>query len=167
MITAEQLRNVLTYNKRTGIFRWKNRKNIRPSVNARLRGRIAGAPDADGYIQITILGENHKAHRLAWLYIHGEWPSCDLDHRNTKKHHNPIANLRLATTSQNGANRGLPENNTSGFKGVYFNKGVQKWHAQIKHHGVRHYLGIYNTPETAYAAYCDAAKELQKDFARL
>lgn len=88
-----------------------------------------------------------------------------LDHVNGNKLDNRRSNLRFATNSQNGMNRGMPSNNTSGFKGVTRHKRTGKWQASINFNGMFRYLGLYANPEDAHAAYCAAALKYHGEFA--
>lgn len=106
------------------------------------------------------------AHQLAWLLSHDEWPPRNIDHIDMDRANNRLSNLRLATPSQNGANRGRQKNNSSGLKGVAWNKGAKRWRAQIKANGKRRHLGYFDTAEEAHAAYQEAAASLFGDFAR-
>jgi hypothetical protein len=94
-------------------------------------------------------------------------PTERVDHENTNPLDNRRCNLRLATPSQNGANRGKPISNTSNFKGVTKRKNYDRWHAQIGFKNKRYHLGDYDTPEKAYEAYCKAAIEMYGEFVRL
>lgn len=89
----------------------------------------------------------------------------EIDHINTDGLDNRRANLRIATTSENQRNRGATRLNTSGFKGVSFIKCSGKWRSEIKVNKKTIYLGQHATPETAYAAYCKAAKSMHAEFA--
>ena len=114
-------------------------------------GVVCGAHDSNGYRHIW-LGQHgrHKAHRLAWLYVTGAWPTKDIDHINGVRDDNRWENLREASASENGMNkRHLTANNTSGVTGVYWSKAAKKWQAFIKRNGVAQYLGIYNTKDEA------------------
>lgn len=82
-----------------------------------------------------------------------------VDHVDGDTLDNRRHNLRLATKSQNGANRGKPASNTSGYKGVSWHKASQKWKAQITVNGQTIYLGVHSTPEAASLAYDEAALE--------
>lgn len=104
-------------------------------------------------------------HVLAWFYIHGEWPDRQIDHRDTNKRNNCIANLRLATNSQNHANKGLQRNNTSGFKGVCWDVSCRKWRATIKVNGKKKYVGVFDDLEMAGAARKDAERKFFGEFA--
>ncbi|NVM41916.1 HNH endonuclease [Ochrobactrum intermedium] len=161
MLTAEKLRELFLYDPAKGLF---TRRTYR-SPNAKI-GDVAGTPDADGYIQIQIDGKLYKAHRLAWLYMTGEWPSSGIDHRDTVKSNNAWSNLRPASQAQNAANCGMRSFNTSGFKGVTFDKKKGRWMAQIQVRGKCVHLGYHATPENAHAAYVEAAGKIHGEFAR-
>lgn len=92
-------------------------------------------------------------------------PSIDVDHKNRDGLDNRRCNLRLATRSENLRNR-ISVKNTSGFKGVSWDKTRGLWLARIKLDGVARNLGRYATPEEAHAAYCEAAARLHGEFAR-
>lgn len=89
-----------------------------------------------------------------------------VDHIDNDPLNNTRENLRLATNAQNQANRGKTCRNTSGYKGVFFNKSSRKYVAQICLNNKRCHLGAFLTPEEAHAAYCKAARELYGEFAR-
>jgi len=162
MLTQEELKETLDYDPESGIFRWKVAKGLRVKV-----GDIAGTLHPNGYRYIKINGKRYLEHRLAWLYVHGEWPEDMIDHINGIKDDNRIENLRESTRSENGMNRSKQINNTSGYKGVTWNKAAQKWHTQIMINNKQKYLGYFDSPEEAYAAYCKAAEELHGEFANI
>ncbi len=128
-------------------------------------GVIAG--DA-GTVQwlVHLFGPAYLAHRLAWLYVHGEWPDCEVDHVNGNRSDNRISNLRLATPTQNRMNGARRRDNATGFRGVHFEPRRKKYVAQLKIGTQRKYLGQFDTAEAAHAAYLEAAKEFYGDFAR-
>ncbi len=88
-----------------------------------------------------------------------------VDHIDGNSLNNRRSNLRIVTNAQNLQNRSKTKFNTSGFKGVSWTKG--HWAAQIGENGQRHHLGLFDTPEQAYQAYCEAAKLYHGEFARL
>lgn len=90
---------------------------------------------------------------------------CLIDHIDQDKLNNTLANLRLATKSENMCNRGKPRSNKSGYKGVNFHKQSGKWRAYIRKDYKQHYLGLFATPGEAAAAYDEAAKDLHGQFA--
>jgi hypothetical protein len=91
------------------------------------------------------------------------------DHRNGDTLDNTDGNLRIATHLQNNVNSRLPSTNTSGFKGVQFysSRKVRKYRAMIGLHGKTHSLGYHETAQQAHAAYCEAARRLHGEFARV
>jgi hypothetical protein len=156
MLTQARLLQVIAYDPSSGAFSWK----VDQSRVAKV-GSLAGVkPNAAGYGRIGIDGTRYLAHRLAWLYVHGEWPPADLDHINRNRMDNRIANLRLATRGENLQNKAMPAANTSGHKGVYWNRRANKWQAQIKANGTYHYLGLFADLSAAAAAYERAANQL-------
>lgn len=76
-------------------------------------------------------------------------------------------NLRVATNEQNGQNVIRRKSNTSGYKGVSMLPDGDKWRARITVNGEEIHLGVHDTKEKAYAAYCSAATRLHGEFARL
>jgi len=151
-LTAARLRELLIYDPETGIFTW------RVSRGGRKFGTVAGAAYTSGHILIRADRFAYCAHRLAWLYVHGEWPPSGLDHRDGVPSNNAIANLRPATTQQNGQNRKMSSNNSSGYRGVQYNG--RRWVAHLGHHGKHLYLGTFKTAEEASEAYKAARREL-------
>ena len=166
MITQARLKELLHYCPDLGIFWWKERPGsdrFTKTWNTRFAGTIAGKRTAKGYGEIKVDGRPRKAHRLAWLYMTGEWPPDQIDHRNGWRLDNAFDNLRSATASQNGANS--RSYSKTGFKGV--TRARDKFQAQIANNGRNEYLGLHATPELAHAAYAKRAKELFGEFARL
>lgn len=94
-------------------------------------------------------------------------PGRHIDHINGEGLDNRRENLRSATPTQNHCNRGRQSNNTSGYKGVTFDKRLKRWQAQIQYRGKYKYLGQFDTPEEAAVAYALAATELHGEFLRL
>lgn len=152
-LTAERLREVLTYDHLTGEFRWRVARGSRAGV-----GRVAGATNTEGYLQIRVDGPSYLAHRLAWLHVHGSWPTDQLDHINGDQIDNRIANLREVTNQENQHNQCRPHyNNTVGFLGVSTSYG--KWRARIRVGARRVHLGTFDSPEAAHAAYLAAKRK--------
>ena len=150
-LTAEAVRAALHYDPATGVF-------TRRVFNGRKTGSITPL----GYTRIVVNGFGYGAHRLAFLYVHGRWPTHHLDHINCDPADNRISNLREASNIQNRANA-RPEKGRL-LKGVTLCKG--RWQAQIKHLGQNHYLGRFDTAEEANAAYAAKAAEFHGEFAR-
>lgn len=163
-LTADQLKTVLVYYPASGLFFWRDRPNIRPSANSGRRDTVAGTPRKNGYIGICINGRHRSAHRLAWLYVHGRWPTEEIDHINEDRADNRIVNLREASHGQNNTRSKARTDNRSGVLGVF--RCGQRWQAQIMHEGMKYHLGVYATIEEAKTARDKAAKYLHGAFAR-
>lgn len=157
MITAEEARALIDYDPDTGVFRWRRSRR-----GCRI-GDVAGNPNSKGYWQISLNYKRYFGHRLAWLYVHGYWPTGEIDHINMDKGDNRICNLRDATREQNRHNTTMTKRNTTGFKGVSFHRKMGKFQA----HHRRHWLGYFQTAEAAHAAYAKAATEAAGEFARI
>lgn len=145
----------LSYDPATGVFRWLVDSN---RVKA---GDEAGCIDSRGYRRISVGRSYCKAHRLAWLFVHGNWPIYDIDHINGVRSDNRIENLRDAPTSVNTQNlkRARCDNKTSGLLGVSRQSG-REWVAQIWANGRNHRLGNFEDPVEAHEAYLKAKRKL-------
>ena len=165
-LTAEQVRAILDYNPYTGIFRWRYRHDRSNSWNAKYTGQVAGSRGRVDCVAIAINGSMFKAHRLAWLYMTGKWPTVLIDHIDGNPMNNIFSNLRDANHIQNTANaKRLWRHNKSGFRGVHWRSERQKWYAVIWHKYTQRYLGTFDTPEEASEAYVRAAVALHGNYA--
>lgn len=160
-LSAEELRATLRYEPDTGLFYW-----LRGGRWNRLAGKIAGTIRVDGYVRINIGGQGYWAHRLAWLYMTGEWPKDQIDHKNCNPNDNRWSNLRAATGRQNRGNKGVQSNSLTGVKGVHYYKSRDQWVAYVGTRGALKRLGYFNTLEEAKAARSKAAKQYFGDFSR-
>ena len=106
--------------------------------------------------QVMVNGYNYYIHRLAWLWVYGEWPSGQIDHINRNPKDNRIANLRVATDGENKQNSG-PN------KRGYTKHGL-KYRAQIGTNRTKEYLGSFDTPEEAHAQYLEAKRKIHPFF---
>jgi hypothetical protein len=158
--SQDRLKQLLSYDPETGKFIWLVTTPRAP------KGAEAGVKMGMGYRLIGLDGVRYLAHRLAWFYVHGEWPVEMIDHINGIRDDNRIANLRNATARQNSINSKTSRHNTSGYRGVSFSSRKKKWHARITSEYQVHPLGYFDTKEAAYAAYCEAAKRLHGEFAK-
>lgn len=158
MLDHDRLTSLLYYNPETGIFTWKD-----ASGKGRNRcSKQAGTPDHYGYLVFSVDGKQYKAHRLAWLYIHREWPKGQIDHKNRNKQDNRIANLRDATICQNRQNRKRKRNKV-GLTGVY-QRPNGKYFSIIQANGKRYELGSFDDKLLAHNAYMDAKKRFHGAF---
>ena len=155
-VTAENIRELLSYSQATGIFIWQSRPAKAVHV-----GDVAGSVNKFGYITIGIKKKIYKAHRLAWLYIYGNWPDGLIDHINGNKADNRITNLRVVNETGNSQNIRRPNRrNKSGFLGVIWFQN--KWRASITINRKTHRIGDYATPEEAHQAYLGAKRKHHK-----
>jgi hypothetical protein len=143
MLTQSELKELLDYNKDTGIFTWKQRTSNRVKV-----GSIAGNLNSNGYIELSVKGHRTLAHRLAWLYEHGELPIL-IDHINGDKKDNKICNLRSATYAENAYNSKVRSDNKSGVRCVSWDKAKQSWEVRVKLDGKLKHFGNYKNLDEA------------------
>ena len=162
MLTQQRLKEALDYDPETGIFTRRHVK-IKNGMST-LSGRKAGYINPIGYVVFSVDGVNYLAHRLAWMYVTGEWPPQHTDHINGIRHDNRWCNLRVATPTQNYANAPRKSSNTSGFKGVSLHG--KKWRARIRWNGKYLSIGSFDTKEEAQMAYAEAAQRYYGEFAR-
>lgn len=152
----------LTYDPETGIFRW-----VVSGKNTRGVGTVAGYIHPSGYQYIKIGQVRFSCQRLAWLFHTGSWPKENMDHINTIRSDNRIANLREASNSQNNFNSAMKPNNTTGFKGVSRSSRDGKYRAQIAAHGKRILIGVFDDAQSAAEAYNAEAINLHGEYARV
>jgi len=124
MVSRERIKELLFYN--NGKFIW------RKSRGSRSAGEEAGSLTDKGYIAIKIDGVKYKAHRLAWLYVHGKWPTGEIDHIDQCKNNNSIENLRDISHKENMRNQLLRKTTSSGKTGVSYSMRDKKWRASIQ-----------------------------------
>lgn len=141
-MTQEELKDVLSYEPDTGLFRWLINTNNQLEI-----GDVAGTKST-GYIRIRINNRAYMAHQLAFLYMTGSIPNR-IDHKDQNGMNNAWNNLREATTSQNNCNSSIRSDNTSGIKGVSWCKRHNKFRARIALNKKTHYLGHYDDAEEA------------------
>lgn len=160
--TAQEVRENLSYDPETGIFHW-----IKPNIGRKL-GSVAGHRcSISGYVEIRMCGRLHRAHRLAWVHVHGEWPKHEIDHVNRDRRDNRIANLRSATRAENARNVPSHAGSTSKYRGVSWNAARGKWVAQIYIGGRNRRLGTFADEDAAHRAYRAAADKAFGEFARV
>ena len=149
ILTADELRSTLNYNPDTGVF------TRRVPAKGMAVGAICGCNNGRGYLRIRVNGTYAVAHRLAWLYVHGEWPQGEIDHINRDTKDNRIANLRVVDRTENLLNRGNDGRNTSGVRNVSWDANRSKWVAQIRRRGKQFNLGRFESVDEAASAVRD------------
>lgn len=154
-MNQQTVKEWLLYDKATGVFTW-----LKKPSRGRLAGNRAGCKK-DNYRRIKLLGKWYYEHRLAWMYVTGEWPDPEVDHLNGHGTDNRWDNLREATSLINKQNRHCArKDSSSGLIGAMPNKNG--WMARIKVNGKNHHLGTFQTPELASAAYIKAKRTLHE-----
>lgn len=164
MITVQRLKERVTYDPVSGVFVWND--TFSGTCRKGWPAGREGTGKAAGYWRITIDAREYKAHRLAWLYMTGDWPEKQIDHINGDPSDNRWSNLRLATQSQNKANGRKYKSNKSGFKGISWNCSFKKWNAAIQVDGKQKHLGRYKNIADALNAYKEASERYFGEFSR-
>ena len=159
MLNQEELKRILNYNDTTGVFTWK----ISPKYDVKI-GDVAGNYH-NGYYRVTIKRKKYLTHRLAWLYVYGEFPKGDLDHIDNDRGNSRINNLRIADRVTNGYNRKKPINNKSGIKGVHWSKIDKKWIVKIGVNKQKLYIGLFEDLELAELVAQEARAKYHGEFA--
>ena len=138
----------LEYCPDTGSFFWKKTRN-----QMAVEGSEAGCVDNKGYRVITYDGKRYKAHRLAWFFVHNQWPKNQIDHIDENKSNNRISNLRDVSQSVNQHNISIArKDNTSGHRAIHWHKQHQKWNVRVQLEGKRHEVGLFEDLEDAIQA---------------
>lgn len=154
-LTAQYVRELLAYDQITGAFTWKKKPARRICV-----GSVAGSLH-DGRIIIKIQGIPYRASRLAWLYMTGEWPIGEVDHKDTVSDNNAWLNLRDVSRKVNQQNcRRANCRNVSGLLGV----SQKPWGFMVRIYvdGKQHYLGTYRDSQVAHQVYVKAKRQLHE-----
>jgi len=167
---ADYLRQCLSYNPDTGDLRWKERPPShfkQPSAAKVWNRRYAGSPikryKGQRYPTLAVNGvTNFLAHRIIWKMMTGTDPTEEVDHEHGDRDNLRWEYLRAAARSQNTKNRRANHGCAVDLKGVIV-KG-RRYGAQISADKKHYWLGTFDTPEQAHAAYCEAAKRLHGEF---
>ena len=158
-LTQERLKELLDYDPLTGIFSSRAPRVGRPKSN---KTKSLGCCNKHGYQVIGVGGKRYSAHRLAWLFVYGRWPSCQIDHRNMDRCDNRLSNLREATPSENAAHGKARRGKA--FKGAYRLRNI--WRSAITKNGKQFHLGVFDTEKEAHSAYISAARQMHGEFAK-
>lgn len=157
-LTQDDVKKMFDY--RDGNLYWKTTKRTN------FIGKRVGYLQPNGYTRVNIKGNLKYLHRLIFLYHYGHWPKDQIDHIDGDPSNNRIENLREATNTQNNYNKTKYSRNTSGYKGVSWNKSAKKWEAYVTIDGERKYLGIYEDMQDAVQIASNARRVLHVEFAK-
>ena len=165
-LTAQVLRELLDYDPATGAFTWRPRplsmfisQRLADSWNTQHAGKAAGGQYVGGYLGVTVFRRKHLAHRLAWLHATGGWPSAQIDHRDGCRNNNRLSNLRDVSPAENSQNLRKSKRRDGILPlGVRLQPGRASYEANIRTNGQRTFLGSFDTPEEAHAAYLSAKR---------
>lgn len=158
MITQEYLKDYFCYENGELI-------RIKKLSNASQLNKAIGKINRNGYVEARIGYKLYRLHRLIWLFHYGYLPEF-IDHIDGNRSNNKIENLREATKSQNMHNAKMRINNTSGIKGVYWNKANKNWRVRFKIHNIFKDFGSFNNIELAELVANEVRSKYHKQFAR-
>lgn len=158
LVTAERLRELLSYCDESGEFRYRQARG-RFKV-----GDLAGSRGLEGRIAVVVDGRLYRGHRLAWLYMTGEWPQFEIDHKDTNPSNNSWANLRDVTPTVNQQNRRVAPKGKkySPLLGAQWCAQRRRWKATIRVDGKKKHLGVFDTDAEAAAAYLKAKRSMHE-----
>lgn len=169
--TYEYLNECFSYDPTTGVLTRKNRpRHHFTSVaswkitNTQFAGRSVTTLDGKGYICVSLDQRTYRAHRVIWCMTMGWWPEKELDHINGVTDDNSLLNLREASRSQNLRNTKKPRKNTSGAKGVAWDKKRMRWIARVNVSKRTYNLGRFKTFEEAEQTVRQARVRLHRSF---
>ena len=158
-MTPELLKELLDYDAKTGVFKWKKRRGR--GIAGAIAGRISTSTTAPGYVQIMVSRKLYQAHRLAWLHVHGSMPYKQIDHINGIRSDNRIANLRLVNGALNSQNqRRARKDNKTGFLGVSLHRS--RFQACIRKDRKIFHLGYFDSAKEAHEAYVKAKRAIHE-----
>ncbi|MGG1954323.1 HNH endonuclease [Enterobacter cloacae] len=158
LMSVGDIRDLIDYNPETGVL------TAKVNFSGRQAGSVIGSQTWQGYYAFSLFGKKCFAHRLAWLLHYGEWPSQPIDHINGIKTDNSIRNLRLCSLSQNQFNKPTQKNNTTGVKGVYWNKRDKRYVASVQFNGKKYSAGHHKDIESAKEAVMKLREKLAGEF---
>ena len=133
------LREIFSYNEYTGNLV----RIVKTGDNVRV-GDVAGSISNHGYYCTRVQGKSYLNHRLIWLYIYGYMPEQQIDHIDRDRLNNSLSNLREVSQSCNMRNSGISSLNTSGVKGVGWDKEKRKWSAIIVVNKKTKHIGYFS-----------------------
>jgi hypothetical protein len=159
MIPIDRARSLLDYDPATGILRWREDRTAGTKA-----GDMAGTPNGDGYLKVSIIGKRYFSHRVVFAMYYGRQPTAQIDHIDGDRYNNKISNLREATHSQNVMNTRRLDSNSVGVKNISIKR--RKYLARIQANKRIFYVGSFETLNEASEAIQRARKHFHGEFAR-
>jgi hypothetical protein len=147
-----------------------NHGNVRNTKTGRtLKIKIRKDNYSEVGLPILINGKNKqtwlKIHRLIGLaFIDNPDNKKCIDHIDCDRQNNHVSNLRWATHTENQQNSSLHKNNSTGVKGVSFQKKLKKFKATIMLDGISIHLGFFENLDDAKAARIKKANDVFGNF---
>lgn len=154
----------LNFNFDTGEVTWKKYPKRFNKINKPI---IAGSTHHSGYRTVVLQNKHYQLHRIIWGVYYGKMPDKCIDHIDLNKSNNAISNLREATNFQNGYNRNVYKNSTSGFKNVQWDAASSKWRVRVRVDGKRHHVGRFDNKDAAINAAKEFMLQHHKEFSRV
>lgn len=163
-MTPEQAKLLFDYDPASGVMRWKVPSGRYGRFPA---GCIAGSPNSTGCLQISYRSKKYKVHRVAFAIMTGRWPAQFIDHIDGNPANNAWSNIREASPAQNKRNQRIRKDSRTGVKGVWIDRRVGKFAAQITVDGQQISLGYYRSLDDAAKAYREASQRYHGEFGRV
>lgn len=155
LISQQELKTRVVYDVEKGEFYW-----LKTRIK-RYIGQRASYFHPNGYVYLRIGKRTYFVHRLAWLYVYGQFPTGELDHIDGDKTNNRVNNLRIVTREENMQNQvSAHSNNSTGFLGVKRTRSG-KFTATVKINKRIKHLPTFATAREAHAAYVSAKAAMQ------
>ena len=158
MLTQKEIHNLFEYV--DGKLYWKIDNRSR-----KVKGEVAGWKNNLDYHKVCINSKQYAIHQLIWILHKGQIPNGKIiDHVDGNPYNNKIENLRIASLQENQYNCKLRKDNTSGIKGVSWDKRTSKWKVQLMIYGKKKGLGYYKDLELAQLVVAEARRKYHGEF---
>ena len=157
LLNQDELKHQLKYIKTSGKFIWISDKHNQTQIINTEAGTLMN----HGYVRIVINGKGYLAHRLAWLYVIGDWPTYRIDHKDLNKSNNSWNNLKEVTNRINNQNKSMHRIGNK-LVGACWDKERHKWYPAFWLEGRPLDLGRYESAEVSHVIYKKACELLNK-----
>jgi len=161
MLTQARLKELLHYDPETGEFT----RLVATSNVVKVGDIIGKGAKTNWYKRVGIDGRDYYLHRLAFLYMVGDWPRFDVDHISGNRTDNRWCNLRDVPTQTNLQNvRRASSRSKSGVLGVVHLPHRKRWVSSVQIDGRQQFLGSFKTAQEAETAYLEAKRKHHAGF---